>query len=58
MIKVLLGTLLIVQCVALLVGPALEQGIPIPPGRRTADQQANGGSNEKLAKHLRNDIYP
>jgi len=44
MIKILLGILLIVQCVALLVGTVLEQGIPIPPGRRTADQQTNGGS--------------
>jgi len=44
MIRVLLGILLMVQCIAMLGGPAPGQGIPIPPGRRVGDQQTNGGS--------------
>jgi hypothetical protein len=43
MVKVLLGILLIVMCISVLASPALEQGIrmPIPPGRRAADDQSN-----------------
>jgi len=43
MVKVLLGILLIVQCIFVLTGSAVEQGIrmPIPPGRRAADDQSN-----------------
>ncbi|MGA2419632.1 MAG: hypothetical protein ABSG69_06070 [Candidatus Acidiferrum sp.] len=41
MTKVLLGILLIIQGIFILGRPPLEQGVPIPPGRRTADQQSN-----------------